>query len=487
MAETVLIPAEGYVLQKVRIKRLSSKNIIVSDHGPWCVLDDEQWDRVLNNALLPSEPLFADLEKKGIILTENNQGMATSQYKERYSHLFIGPSLHILVITKRCNHKCVYCHMSAARGDMAEFDMGKETARKTVDFIFKSPTPTLHIEFQGGESLMNFDVIKEVVLYAEKVNETKKRTLEFSLVSNLSLMDEEKLMFLLDHHVHICTSLDGTEEIHNHNRRSELRGFNSFATTKRWIDRIRAEYQKLGSDRDVSALITINRNAIDKAKEDIDAYRKCGFSMIHLRSLNNLGFASRSWHKIGYSAEEFIRFWQEGIEYIIGLNKKGEFFRERTAIIVLQKMLTTINPNYVDLSSPCGACVSVLTYDYNGKIYSCDEGRMVGDDTFCLGEIQDEFKDLMGSKKACAIVTSSINDLSFCDECAWKPYCGLCPVHTYQQSNSLVPLNIQDDRCKILMAQFDFLMEKLVTDDAFAVLARRWVSAGLPKELRGCR
>ena len=68
MAETVLMPAEGYVLQKVRIKRLSSKNIIVSDHGPWCVLDDEQWDRVLNNALLPSEPLFADLEKKGLVL-----------------------------------------------------------------------------------------------------------------------------------------------------------------------------------------------------------------------------------------------------------------------------------------------------------------------------------------------------------------------------------------------------------------------------------
>ncbi|MEI3438352.1 MAG: hypothetical protein V8Q83_09300 [Blautia sp.] len=65
---------------------------------------------------------------------------------------------------------------------------------------------------------MNFDVLKYIVEYAEKKNQLTRKNLEFSIVSNLMILDQKKLNFLIEHQVSICTSLDGDEVLHNQNR-----------------------------------------------------------------------------------------------------------------------------------------------------------------------------------------------------------------------------------------------------------------------------
>jgi len=60
----------------------------------------------------------------------------------------MGPSLHMIIITLRCNHKCKYCHAAVAPMTATEFDMSQETAKRVVDTILYSNSPVITIEFQ---------------------------------------------------------------------------------------------------------------------------------------------------------------------------------------------------------------------------------------------------------------------------------------------------------------------------------------------------
>jgi hypothetical protein len=80
------------------------------------------------------------------------------------------------------------------------------------------------------------------------------------------------------------------------------------------------------------------------------------------------------------------------MEYIIELNKRGVLFREQLTNIYLAKIFRPKDPNFMDNRSPCGACIGQVAYNYDGKIYSCDEGRMLGrmgDDNFMMAELQE--------------------------------------------------------------------------------------------------
>lgn len=87
--------------------------------------------------------------------------------------------------------------------------MSQETAAKAVNIALQTTAQYVTFEFQGGEPLMNFDTLQFIVEYAEEQNQSCGKNLEFSVVTNLMLLDEEKLEFLAEHKVSICTSLDG--------------------------------------------------------------------------------------------------------------------------------------------------------------------------------------------------------------------------------------------------------------------------------------
>jgi len=123
-------------------------------------------------------------------------------------------------------------------------DMTQETAQKVVDTIFFTSSPGLTIEFQGGESLVNYEVVQFIVEYATIKAQALRKDVKFALVSNLTLMDDEKLTWLLDHGVDICTSLDGDKETHNWQR--TWKDGDSFEKVHHWIQRINEENEKRG-------------------------------------------------------------------------------------------------------------------------------------------------------------------------------------------------------------------------------------------------
>jgi His-Xaa-Ser system radical SAM maturase HxsB len=336
--------------------------------------------------------------------------------------------------------------------------MSQEVARKTVDFIFKSPSPYLTIEFQGGEPLMNWPAVKQVVEYALQKNIAAKRSLKFCLVSNFSLLDEGKLDFLLSHDVSLCTSLDGPPQVHDQNR-IQLGG-HSHAGVTHWIEEIRRRGKSAG------ALMTTTRRSLGSSREIVDEYRRLKLQDIFLRPLHYLGFAKRSWNVIGYEDADFLDFYRRTMDYILEVNLRGEFFRESASAMLLRKILKHEDPGYVDLRSPCGATLGQVSYNFDGDIYTCDEGRMVaaeGDQMFRVGNINsDSFNDIVDhpSTKACC-AASNMEGQPLCHSCAYKPFCGICPVLNYATQNTIWGRMPTNSYCYTFMHMFDYLFEKL--------------------------
>jgi uncharacterized protein len=401
-----------------RFRKLGDQYLITSDGGHWT---------------------FSKTPKINNI---NNNDPACTQYQRKYKHLFQGTALHIIVLTLRCNLKCSYCHASVLPTEKQGKDIDEVTLKKTIDFIFQSPADKITIEFQGGEPLLRFDLIKKAIDYALS---KKGKEVRFALVTNLLLMDDEKLDYLISKKVGICTSLDGPKEVHDQNR-----GCYDLLTKK--IDLVKNKTQ-------LNALMVTTKHSLGKHKEIIDEYVLFGLDKIQIKPLNQLGFA-KGRQDLSITSEEFIDFWQKSIKYIMELNSKGVNIKETMTEVILNKIKGFVSDEiYLDLLSPCGAAIGQLAYNYNGNIYSCDEARMLNDDLFLLGNVnKNNYKEILTSDKCCALIASSINDTHFCDLCAYKPYCGLCPVCSYADTNNVIP-HLPDFRCTVHKAMFDFIFK----------------------------
>jgi sulfatase maturation enzyme AslB (radical SAM superfamily) len=139
-------------------------------------------------------------------------------------------------------------------------DMTEETARGVVDRIFAGPSPAITIEFQGGEPLANWPVVRFIVDYARTLNKTAGKSLWLNLVTNLSLLDEEKRDWLLKRGVNFCTSIDGPAELHDRNR--PYGGGASHETAVRWFKDI-TERTRRKTFR-IDALLTVTRQSLTK-------------------------------------------------------------------------------------------------------------------------------------------------------------------------------------------------------------------------------
>ena len=318
------IKNKEYQLNNYRIEKIGNEILVTTDHGSWCFLNQEDFNLLVKEGFQEKPELFEVLEEKGIILTDENKDKIIKSLKERFYFLFQGTSLHIIIPTLRCNQKCVYCHASSKPLDDKEEEMDEETAKKTVDFIFQSPSETIIIEFQGGEPLIKFDIIKYIIDYAKTINKNKKKNLIFTIVTNLSLMNEDKMNYLIKNEVGVCTSLDGPAELHNKNR-PFMNNVESYEFTEKWIKRFAKKYkEKKIENRKMNALITITKDSLKYPKEIIDKYVELGLKDIHLRFLNNLGDARPVWDKISYSPEEFIDFWKKISKKWLILEKEKE-------------------------------------------------------------------------------------------------------------------------------------------------------------------
>ncbi len=376
--------------------------------------------------------------------------------RDSKNYLFLSTSLHIFVVTNNCNLNCVYCQANSNNHATVGM-MTKEIAKKSVDIALNSASKNLTFEFQGGEPLLNFEIIKYIVNYA---NENKKdKVIEFTIVSNLTLLTDEMIDFIKLNNIGISTSIDGNEILHNSNR--------SYKDKKGSFDDVIESIEKLKeSGLYYGAIQTTTKQSLSCFKEIIDTYVDLELREIFIRPLTPLGCAANSFDKIGYTAEEFVNFYKDCLEYIIGLNKRGYYISEGHAKTLLTKIICGQPVNYMELRSPCGACIGQMAYYYDGNVFTCDEGRMLyemGNDSFKLGNVKtDTVDDLLNSKVCKAVCASSyLESLPNCSDCVYNPYCGTCPVINLATCGDLCSKSPHDYKCIIYKGMLDTIFDCL--------------------------
>jgi len=454
-----------------RLRRIDGKVLITNDIGQWALLKPADFTRFVEGKLKPKEKLHKELGEKGFVRDYSDFDRMVEGWRRKNSFLWLGPSLHIVVVTLRCDHKCVYCQTSSVGMSQTKFDMTEETARKVVDAIFDSPNPAITIEFQGGEPLANWPVVRFIVEYALEKNKEKHKALWLNLVTNLSLMDKEKLDFLLSSGVNLCTSLDGPAEVHDANR--IVAGGGSHKNVIGWWKKIKKRTK--GKTFGIDALMTTTRRSLSHGKEVVDEYVRLGALGIYLRPLSSYGFARKTWEQIGYSPEEYVDFYRGTLDYILAINRKGHRFFEQTARIFATKILKNEEPNFLDLRSPCGAGIGQIAYNHDGKVYTCDEARMLSrmkDETFCIGDIaKDGYGGIVNHPTVRALTTASCLDAQAeCSGCAYYAYCGSCPVENFALQGDLFCRSPLSGRCRLYKGILDYLFEKLANPRNLSII-----------------
>ena len=467
----------GFSFLPFRFERLSESSVlIVTEVGEHAIIDKADFDELTSKELSSSSFAYNKLRSIGAIVDQSsaaNSRLQILKLRTKYKEMPWFTGLHMMVVSLRCNQSCPYCQVSRQSEDREAFDMSLQNADLAIDHIFQSPNPNIKIEFQGGESLLNFDLIRHVVLTAKKINLTKGKDLAFVAATNMTHVSDEIIDFFGEHGVYFSTSIDGPADLHNANR--PYKGADAFEIVCANIKRVQ---QRLGANA-VSALMTTTARSLGRHKEIIDQYVDLGFDGIFLRSLSPYGFAIQTKSYFEYTSQEWFDFYVASLEYILELNRNGLHFVEYYTRLVLTKILQLKNTGFVNLQSPAGIGTMGVIYDFNGNIYGSDEGRMMAqmnDERFLLGHVRDSYESIFTGERLVGIIDETISQsCPQCSDCAFLPWCGSDPDYHWSTQRDLVGHKNFSGFCHKNTQIFKHVLSILHSGGQDAEILRNWL------------
>ena len=467
-------PAENFApvprsisLLPFRFTRLFGKELLVNEAGEYLFAPEGTVHALTNGSMSPGSEVYKDLKAKHFVYDDTSSPLLdvlASKIRTKLQHLYGGTKLHIFVVTLRCEHSCHYCQVSRQGAGNGEFDMSTETADRALALMFDSPGKYLTLEMQGGEPLLNFDLIRYIVPRAKALASQHGKLIDLVVTTNLAIATDEMLRYLADEGVKVSTSLDGPAFLHNQNRPRP--GNDSY---DRAIDGI-ARARRIVGVENVAALMTTTSASLDHVEEIIDEYVRQDFHTIFLRPISPYGFAVKTRKRTGYEMTRFLEFYKRGLRHILGINRSGYRLAEIYTQILLTKILTPYGTGYVDLQSPAGEAWNVLVYNYDGNVFASDESRMLAemrDNTFRLGNVhQDTRRSLLTSDAALTMFESSCNQaLVGCSDCAFQAYCGADPIFHHATQGDMYGHRPSSDFCTRNMEAIKHLFSYIVEND----------------------
>lgn len=468
----------SYALLPMRLIALDAGRYVLTNFaGEYAVLPKATVRQLVRHELDVASDTFEDLAARHFVMAGDSDvalDLLAVKYRTKQSLLANFTSLFMFVVSLRCDHSCPYCQVSRQSIDRQAFDMKPEVADRAVDFMFQGPSRAIKVEFQGGESLLNFPLVRHVVGRVETRNATEGRDVQFVIATNLAPLTDEMLDFCREHDILISTSLDGPAALHNQNRPRP--GGDSHRLAEEGIRRVRAA---LGPDR-VAALMTTTAASLPLHREIVDEYVRQEFSSIFLRPLSPFGFAVKTGLVRKYTTDEWLDFYRATLDHIIELNLGGTPFREEYSTLILRKMLTPYPAAYVDLQSPAGLGIAGLIFNYDGDIYASDEARMLaeaGDRTFRLGSLlTDSFDDVMLSDTLVDVLAATMTEgVPMCVDCGFQPYCGSDPVYHHATQGDAVGFKPSSGFCRRNMGVMRHLIRLLEDDERAASVLQNWI------------
>lgn len=382
--------------------------------------------------------------------------------------------LMILVLTDSCNQRCIYCQAGKAHYSKMSIDV----CRKAVDLAVHSPVSHMTIEFQEGEPTLNPEALRFTVSYARKVFAAHGKHVDFAIASNMTNLDPELLRWMIEQDIHISTSLDGDRNIHEYNRPLAVNK-SSYDAWHSGIDLYKKLCKESGKLSVISAIQTTTKKSLHFPEAIVDEYIANGMQHIYVRPLTPLGCARENWEAVGYSPEEYVQFYCRLFDYIIAKCIQGIDISEATASIYLKRILNGESAGHTEFRSPCGAACGQMAVNFDGNVYTCDEGRMLanmGDEIFRLGSVDNTYRELMLSPAAHAVCTAScVEALPICCDCVYSPYCSVCPVVTYGLEGDLLHRNERAYKCVIAKGILTHIFSVIHRNKANEMeILRRW-------------
>ena len=453
--------------------------LLTNDMGKYCFLTQAEFSEFIDGQLSLNSNTFDMLKEKGFLYQDKDKYI--SEFKcdmaEMKQCLSRGTNLLILVLTNCCNQRCVYCQA----GEVHTNKTSVEVCKKAINLAVQSPVSHMTVEFQGGEPTLNPEALQFTVPYAKKVFAEHGKIVDFNIVSNMTSPDPELLRWLIEQDVHLSTSLDGNRSVHEYNRPLSTAHKSSYDAWHEGMELYKKLCKECCKKATLSAIQTTTRESLKFPKEIIDEYISNGMNNLYLRPLTPLGYALSNWDVIGYTPEEYVDFYCQALDYMMELTKHGHYVVESTASIYLTRILNKESVGHMEYRSPCGAAVGQIAVNFDGNVYTCDEGRMIanmGDPIFRLGTVDNTYRELLQSPVAHAVCTAScIEALPICCDCVYSPYCAVCPVVTYGIEGDLISRDEYAYRCVIAKGIINHLFKIIQRDNPDEIdILQRWAN-----------
>ena len=324
----------------------------------------------------------------------------------------------VLNLTNQCNLSCQYCYefgedkVATPEGKPKFMDF--ETARASVDFLLEQSAGrrAVHITFFGGETLMNFPLLKQVVLYAEAKVGSR---IDFSLTTNATLLNQEIIQFLSEHRIGVTVSMDGPKEMHDQ-LRVFANGRGSYDIVEPRVRALIAGHRT----RPITARVTLTSGVTDvlriyrHLKHDL-GFHEVGFAPVttspnRLYAINDRGMD-------GILAQ-FQQLANEYLEFAL----RGELHGFSNVSDTLAELSQGVNKSH-----PCGAALGLVGVGPSGDIAPCH--RFVDSDTHALGHIS---TGIDRTKQADFLERGHIDSKYDCHTCWARPLCaGGCHHEAY--------------------------------------------------------
>ncbi|MCL2014886.1 MAG: SPASM domain-containing protein, partial [Defluviitaleaceae bacterium] len=366
-----------------------------------------------------------------------------------------------LHIAHDCNLRCEYCFAGDGDyGTIAKSVMPPEVAKKAVDFLIKHSgnRHNLEIDFFGGEPTLNFDTVKQTVAYAKQQEKQHNKHIRFTLTTNGVLLDNDKISYINEHIDNVVLSLDGRKEVNDKMRKTASQSQNK-NQNKSSYDVVVPKFLALVAARAAHSNKSNNSNKSYYVRGTFTA-ENLDFTN-DVKHLQSLGFTQISVEPVigPFSAKYSIKEQDVPIvcaEYEKLATEMAEQAKRTKAEKNGKSPKNTDNTDNTDntakkelnffhfnlnLHKPpcaakritgCGAGAEYLAVTPEGNLFPCHQ--FVGDNAFCLGNLDDGIINTVGKFSEC-----NIYNKPDCDACWAKYFCGGgCAANAYHLNNNIM-------------------------------------------------
>lgn len=335
-----------------------------------------------------------------------------------------------LNVVHDCNLRCKYCFADEGEYKGCRKPMSAEVGKRAIDYVLENSGNIKNIEVDlfGGEPLMVFDTIKEIVDYAKEKDKLYNKNIRFTMTTNATLLNDEIIDYIDKNMGNIILSIDGRKEV-NDNVRIRVDGSGCY-------DRILPNIKKMVDRRDPSkqyyARGTFTRENTDFF-EDVMALANEGFSEISIEPVvlpdsHNLSIRSEDLPKI---YEQYDMLYKEMLRRAENNDNPFKFYHFNIDL--------NGGPCVYKRIAGCGAGHEYVAITPDGDIYPCHQ--FVGNEEFLLGNINSGIKNKNLSKD---FKNAHIYNKPKCKECWARFYCsGGCQANNFNFNGDIhVPYEI---------------------------------------------